>query len=51
MDSALFLSGESLSALVGYVGQYAGAGVGIGVISWLLGYVIWFVIDLLRGGV
>lgn len=48
MDDALFPSGESLAALVDFVGQYALWGVGIAFVGWALGYAIWWVIDAMR---
>lgn len=51
MDSMLFLEGDALSEVVTCCGQYAAAGLGFALVCWLLGYVVWWVIDLCRGGV
>lgn len=51
MDAQLLMDSSALSELVSYAGQYAGFGVGLAVCFWLMGYVVWFVIDLLRGGI
>ena len=46
---ALFLDASSLQAVIEWVGQYAAFGIGFGAVCWLLGYVVWFVIDVVRG--
>lgn len=51
MDSLLFPTGAALSELVSLCGSYVGVGVGVGLSFYMIGYVVWFVIDLLRGGV
>lgn len=51
MDSLLFLGGDELQALVSYVGAYAGAGVGVSLAFYMLGHVVWFIIDVVRGGI
>lgn len=51
LDTQLFLQGDELDTLVGYVGAYAGAGIGIALAFFMLGYVVWFIIDVLRGGI
>lgn len=48
MTDALFPSNEVLSVIVAFVGQYVGVGVGIAFIGWVLGYVVYFIIDALR---
>lgn len=50
MGDELFLEGETLTELVGYVGQYVAAGVGVGLIFFMMGYVIYVVLDWMRGG-
>lgn len=50
MSDDLFLSASELSALVGYIGEFVGFGVALGAIFWVLGYVMWWVIDSMRGG-
>lgn len=49
MSDALFLSSDELSALVGFIGEFVGFGVALGCIFWMLGYVVWFVVDALKG--
>lgn len=51
MDTSLFLAGDELTELVGNVGAYAAAGIGFAVAVYIVGYVVWFVIDMMRGGV
>lgn len=48
MDDALFPAAEVLSMLVDFCGGYVGVGVALAFIGWVLGYVIFFVIDALR---
>lgn len=48
MIDTLFPSAEVLDTIVGFIGQYSFWGVGIAFVGWLLGYVLWFVIDALR---
>lgn len=50
MDDAFFLVESDLSALISYVAEYAAFGVGLGVVFWLSGYIVWFVVDALKGG-
>ena len=51
MNDSLFMLGAELDALVGFVGQYVAFGIGFAAVCWLMGYVVWFVIDLFKGGV
>lgn len=51
MADALFLAPDAMDVFVDYVGQYSAFGVGLGAVSFGLGYVVWFVIDVMRGGV
>lgn len=48
MADVIFLPSDVLSSLVHFVGEYVAAGVGIAFIGWVLGYVIYFIIDVLR---
>lgn len=48
MDDALFVANDVMTVLVDFIGQYTAAGVGIAFIGWVLGYVIYFVIDALK---
>lgn len=51
MDDAYFLVESDLAALISYVAEYGAYGVGLGVVFWIAGYIVWFVIDALKGGV
>ena len=46
---ALFLEGDALDALVTSCGSYVAVGVGVALVLYMLGYVVWFVIDIVRG--
>lgn len=48
MTDAIFPPADVLNTLVGFVGAFVAAGVGIAFIGWALGYVIYFIIDILR---
>lgn len=48
MSDAIFPPADVLSSIVEYVGSFVAAGVGIAFIGWVLGYVIYFIIDTLR---
>lgn len=48
MDNALFPSSDVLDSLVGFCGQYVAVGVGLAFVGWVLGYVIYFIVDALR---
>lgn len=49
MDETLFLSGDTLTALVSNCGAYVGVGLGLALALYMLGYVVYFIIDLVRG--
>lgn len=51
MDAGYFLEGDAIDALVGFCGEYAAAGLGISLAVYMLGYVVWFIIDVMRGGI
>lgn len=50
MVDSLFMSSGDVSSLVAYLGQAFALGVGVGVCTFALGYGVWFVMDMLRGG-
>jgi len=51
LDSTLFAPEAALSEIVGFCGSYVAVGVGLGLAFWVLGYVVYFLIDTLKGGV
>lgn len=51
LESTLFLADETLTALVGNCGAYVGVGVGLALAFYMLGYVVYFIIDFVRGGI
>ena len=51
MDDAFFLVDSDFSALLSFVGEYVAFGVGLGICFWMLGYIVWFVIDAMKGGI
>lgn len=49
LSDALFIGSDELSALVGFVGAYVAAGVGMAFIFFALGSGFWLVVDFVRG--
>ena len=49
LQETLFLTGDALTTLVTDCGQYAAAGVGLSVVFWAVGYVVWFLVDFAKG--
>ena len=48
MMDALFLDAESLGTLVTTIAEFVGFGLGLAFVFWVLGYVVWFIIDACR---
>lgn len=48
MSDAIFPNSSVLSLLVQLIGAFLGIGICIAFIGWVVGYVIWFIIDALR---
>lgn len=51
MDDLLFLASSDFGFLVEWIGAFVSLGVGLSVVFWIMGYVVWAVIDLVKGGV
>lgn len=51
MADSIFVDSANFSALVSYLGQAFAMGLGIAVAMFVMGYGVWFVVDLLRGGI
>lgn len=49
IPDAFMPSPESMSQLIDTVALYGACGVGLGLIGWVLGYMLYFVLDLVRG--
>lgn len=49
IPDAYMPSPDQMAQLVEIVAVYSSAGIGFGLLGWLLGYLFWFVIDLVRG--
>lgn len=45
-----FLASDALGVMVQYVGDFVGVGLGTAFMFWVLGYALWFVADVMRGG-
>lgn len=50
MGDAYFVSADEMSALVGYLGQGFGIGLGVALALFVAGYGVYFLMDLFRGG-
>lgn len=46
----LFCDSETLSFLVGLIAQFVGWGAGLALVFVLVGLVLWFVFDVMKGG-
>lgn len=51
MTDELFIGAADMADLVGYLGQAFALGLGVGICLFFLGYAVWFVMDLVRGGI
>lgn len=51
MSDLLFLGSEDLAGIVAQIGAFVGFGIGLAMVVWLFGYVIYWIIDVLRGGI
>lgn len=51
MADSIFVDGANFGALVAYLGQAFAMGLGIAIVMFVLGYGVWFVVDLIRGGI
>lgn len=49
METLLFAPDAALTQLVAYCGSYVGVGLGLSLAVWMIGYVVWFIIDFARG--
>lgn len=47
MDS-LFPTAEAMEALTEFVPTFVAYGMGLAVLVWAIGYVVWFIIDFVR---
>lgn len=50
MDDSLFLGSDALGVLVGWVADFLVVGSLVALMFWAVGYVVFFVIEVLRGG-
>lgn len=48
MTSELFPLAADMQTLVGYVVTWVAYGIGLSIVFWTLGYLVWFVIQFLR---
>jgi hypothetical protein len=46
--SELFPTAEEMAALSEYVAPFVAYGIGLCVVFWIIGYVIWFIIEFIR---
>ena len=49
MDTTIFLDGDALTAVVDNIGAYVGVGVGVSLMFFMLGYVVYAIVDWMRG--
>ena len=50
ISDAYLPSLDAMSWLIDTVSLYVAAGIGVGLVVWLIGYLMYWVIDLLKGG-
>lgn len=50
MGDDLFLSAGDFQTVTGWVGDYLVFGFTLSCVVWVVGYVVWFIIDVMRGG-
>lgn len=48
MNDVLFPNSDVMNLLVQLIGAFLGIGILVAFIGWVLGYVIWFIIDAMR---
>lgn len=48
MTDALFPVAADMASLGGYVAVWVAWGIGLSVVFWTLGYLVWFIIQILR---
>lgn len=48
MSDALFPAAQSMAEVGGYVAAWVVYGIGLSVVFWTLGYLVWFIIQLFR---
>lgn len=51
MADSIFCDSANFTALVAYLGQAFAVGLGTALVMFMVGYGVWFVIDLIRGGI
>lgn len=44
----MFPTAEEMQALTEFVPTFVAFGMGLGVVVWAIGYVVWFIIDFVR---
>ena len=49
LADALFPVAADMGELGGYVAVWVAYGIGLTIVFWTLGYVVWFIIDWFRG--
>lgn len=50
MIDGLVMGSADLQALIGYLGSCYSIGLAVGICTYLAGYGVWMLIDMLRGG-
>lgn len=50
MADALLLGTEGITEYVGYLGTAYAVGLGVGISTFVMGYGVWFLLDVFRGG-
>ena len=50
MADALLLGTADINEFVGYLGTAYAVGLGVGICTFVMGYGVWFLLDVFRGG-
>lgn len=48
MSDDLFMAAADMATYIEWVGTFAGYGLGLATVVWSLGYLVWFIVDIMR---